>query len=185
MFNFYWDKLGEVADHQLALVARLVSQADVDRTPAAEAAMGKEWKNRRDVPLFTMGPEMLPERRNMYTDHGDETFVTGLIRGNFEDKSPRRWCRRVDLRTYECNGVWVSTKEVLRAFTEACPGPNLEVGALIRVAKHDNKGRLQFRGPGRNDDPRATLMQLVCYPLEVAAVQGHSRNIQDLADMEP
>ena len=40
--SLYWDKLGQVTVQQLALVARLVSQAEVDRTPDAKAAMDKE-----------------------------------------------------------------------------------------------------------------------------------------------
>ena len=48
LFHLYWDKLGEVANHQLALVARLVSEAEVDRTPDAKAAMDKEWKKLAD-----------------------------------------------------------------------------------------------------------------------------------------
>ena len=44
MFRLYWEKLGEVTDLQLALVARVVSQAEVERTPAAKAAMDKEWQ---------------------------------------------------------------------------------------------------------------------------------------------
>ncbi|CAE7357742.1 GIP, partial [Symbiodinium pilosum] len=40
----FWDKLAEVAEQQLALVARLVSQSEVERTPDAKAAMDKEWK---------------------------------------------------------------------------------------------------------------------------------------------
>ena len=50
---------------------------------------------------------------------------------------------------------------------------------------HDKRGRLQFRGPGPEHDPRAETVCLPCYPLEVAAVQGHSQNIQDLSGMEP
>ena len=48
LFHLYWNKLSEVADQQLALVARLVSQAEVDRTPDAKAAMDKEWKKLAD-----------------------------------------------------------------------------------------------------------------------------------------
>ena len=40
----FWEKLGEVTDLQLALVARVVSQAEVERTPAAKVAMDKEWQ---------------------------------------------------------------------------------------------------------------------------------------------
>ena len=40
--SLYWDKLGHVTMQQLALVTRLVSQAEVDRTPDAKAAMDKE-----------------------------------------------------------------------------------------------------------------------------------------------
>ena len=39
--SLYWDKLGHVTSQQLALVARLVSQAEVGRTPDAKAAMDK------------------------------------------------------------------------------------------------------------------------------------------------
>ena len=42
------DKLGHVTTQQLALVARLVSQAEVERTPDAKAAMDKEWKKLTD-----------------------------------------------------------------------------------------------------------------------------------------
>ena len=44
LFKSYWEKLGEVTDLQLALVARVVSHAEVERTPAAKAAMDKEWQ---------------------------------------------------------------------------------------------------------------------------------------------
>ena len=46
--SLYWDKLGHVTAQQLALVARLVSQAEVERTPDAKAAMDKEWKKLTD-----------------------------------------------------------------------------------------------------------------------------------------
>ena len=42
--TLYWDKLGEVTHDQFALVARVVSQAEIDRTPEAKAAMDKEWQ---------------------------------------------------------------------------------------------------------------------------------------------
>ena len=38
------DKLDEVTHDQLALVARVVSQAEIDRTPEAKVAMDKEWQ---------------------------------------------------------------------------------------------------------------------------------------------
>ena len=38
------DKLDEVTHDQLALVARVVSQAEIDRTPDAKATMDKEWQ---------------------------------------------------------------------------------------------------------------------------------------------
>ena len=44
LYRLYWEKLGEITDLQIALVARVVSQAEVERTPAAKAAMDKEWK---------------------------------------------------------------------------------------------------------------------------------------------
>ena len=47
--SLYWDKLGHATTQQLALVARLVSQAEVDRTPDAEAAMDKEWQKLTDT----------------------------------------------------------------------------------------------------------------------------------------
>ena len=69
---------------------------------------------------------------------------------------------------------------------EACPHEGgWGMGALIHLAKHNNKGRLQFHGPGPEHDKRAAVVCLPCYPLEVAAVQGHSQNIQDLSGMEP
>ena len=40
----FWDKLADVAEQQLALIARLVPQSEVERTPDAKAAMDKEWK---------------------------------------------------------------------------------------------------------------------------------------------
>ena len=40
----YWDKLDEVTHDQFALVARVVSQAEIDRTPEAKAAMDKGWQ---------------------------------------------------------------------------------------------------------------------------------------------
>ena len=42
--TMYWDKLDEVTHDQFALVARVVSQAEIDRTPEAKAAMDKEWQ---------------------------------------------------------------------------------------------------------------------------------------------
>ena len=42
--ELYWDKLDEVTHDQFALVARVVSQAEIDRTPDAKAAMDKEWQ---------------------------------------------------------------------------------------------------------------------------------------------
>ena len=42
--TLYWDKLDEVTHDQFALVARVVSQAEIDRTPEAKAAMDKEWQ---------------------------------------------------------------------------------------------------------------------------------------------
>ena len=42
--TLYWDKLDEVAHDQFALVARVFSQAEIDRTPEAKAAMDKEWQ---------------------------------------------------------------------------------------------------------------------------------------------
>ena len=44
LFCLCWEQLGEVTDLQLALVARVVSQAKVEGTPAAKAAMDKEWQ---------------------------------------------------------------------------------------------------------------------------------------------
>ena len=44
----YWDKLGHITTQQLALVARLVSQAEVDRTPDPKSAMDKDWKKLTD-----------------------------------------------------------------------------------------------------------------------------------------
>ena len=46
--SLYWDKLGCVGAQQLALVARLVSQAEVDWTPDAKEAMDREWKKLTD-----------------------------------------------------------------------------------------------------------------------------------------
>ena len=141
---------------------------------------------RRDVPLVLLTQNMLPRCKDMYTEHHNKTFLTGLIRGNFEDKPSPRWCRNVDLRIRDRDGIWVPIKEILRVFNEACPNAGQwGVGALIRLAKHDKRGRLQFRGPGPEHDPRAETVSLPCYPLEVAAVQGHSQNIQDLSGMEP
>ena len=42
--TLYWDKLDEVTHDQFALVARVVSQAEIDRTPDAKAAMDKKWQ---------------------------------------------------------------------------------------------------------------------------------------------
>ena len=42
--TLYWDKLDEVTHDQFALVARVVLQAEMDRTPEAKAAMDKEWQ---------------------------------------------------------------------------------------------------------------------------------------------
>ena len=42
--TLYWEKLGEISELQYALVARVVNQAEIDRTPAAKQAMGKEWQ---------------------------------------------------------------------------------------------------------------------------------------------
>ena len=137
---------------------------------------------RRDVPLVLLTQNMLPRCKDRYTEHHNKTFLTGLIRGNFEDKPSPRWCRNVDLRIRDRDGIWVPIKEILRVFNEACPNAGQwGVGALIRLAKHDKRGRLQFRGPGPEHDPRAETVSLPCYPLEVAAVQGHSQNIQDLS----
>ena len=44
LMTLYWDKLDEVTHDQFALVARVVSQAETDRTPEAKAAMDKEWQ---------------------------------------------------------------------------------------------------------------------------------------------
>ena len=142
---------------------------------------------RYNVPLVLLTQDMLPQCKDMYTEHRNKKFITGLIRGNYEDKRSPRWCRHVDLRIPTRDGIWVPIKEVLiRIFNEACPNEGgWGVGALIRLAKHDNKGRLQFRGPGPEDDKRAAIVCLPCYPLEVAAVQGHPQNIQDLSGMEP
>ena len=40
--ELYWDELDEVTHDQFALVARVVSQAEIDRTPEAKAAMDNE-----------------------------------------------------------------------------------------------------------------------------------------------
>ena len=42
--TLYWEKLGELSELQYALVARVVNQAEIDRTPAGKAAMDKEWQ---------------------------------------------------------------------------------------------------------------------------------------------
>ena len=42
--TLYWNKLDAVTRDQFALVARVVSQAEIDRTPEAKAAMDKEWQ---------------------------------------------------------------------------------------------------------------------------------------------
>ena len=42
--TLYWDQLDEVTHDQFALVARVVSQAEIDRTPEAKVAMDKEWQ---------------------------------------------------------------------------------------------------------------------------------------------
>ena len=42
--ELYWDKLDDVTHDQFALVARVVSQAEIHRTPDAKAAMDKEWQ---------------------------------------------------------------------------------------------------------------------------------------------
>ena len=42
--TLYWDKLDEVTHDRFALVARVVSQAEIDRTPEAKAAMDTEWQ---------------------------------------------------------------------------------------------------------------------------------------------
>ena len=44
MTSLYWERLDEVTHDQFALVARVVSQAEIDRTPEAKAAMDKEWQ---------------------------------------------------------------------------------------------------------------------------------------------
>ena len=44
MKKLYWDKLGYIAGQQLALVARVVGAKEIESTPAAKAAMDKEWK---------------------------------------------------------------------------------------------------------------------------------------------
>ena len=62
-------------------------------------------------------------------------------------------------------------------FNEACPN------AWQSTTKEEDC--MQFRGPGPEHDQRAATVCLPCYPLEVAAVQGHSQNIQNLSGMEP
>ena len=42
--SLFWTKLGSVTAEQYALVARVVSQAEIDRTPEAKTAMDKEWQ---------------------------------------------------------------------------------------------------------------------------------------------
>ena len=42
--SLFWNKWGEVTADQFALVARVVNQAEIDRTPEAKAAMNKEWQ---------------------------------------------------------------------------------------------------------------------------------------------
>ena len=69
---------------------------------------------RRDVPLVLLTQNMLPRCIDMYTEHRNKTFLTGLIRGNFEDKPSPRWCRNVDLRIRDRDGIWVPIKEILR-----------------------------------------------------------------------
>ena len=44
MATLYWEKLGELSELQYALVARVVNQAEIDRTPEAKEAMDKEWQ---------------------------------------------------------------------------------------------------------------------------------------------
>ena len=39
-----WNKLDSVTREQYALVARVVNQAEIDRTPEAKTAMDKEWQ---------------------------------------------------------------------------------------------------------------------------------------------
>ena len=70
MFTLYWDKLGEVADQQLALVARLVSQAEVDRTPDAKAAMDKEWKKLADKACWL--EKKVKEYRDVAKQHQED-----------------------------------------------------------------------------------------------------------------
>ena len=48
MATLYWEKLGELSELQYALVARVVNQAEIDRTPEAEEAMDKEWQKLAD-----------------------------------------------------------------------------------------------------------------------------------------
>ena len=48
MATLYWEKLGELSELQYALVARVVNQAEIDRTPEAEEAMDKEWQKFAD-----------------------------------------------------------------------------------------------------------------------------------------
>ena len=70
MFHLYWDKLGEIADQQLALVARLVSQAEVDRTPDAKAAMDKEWKKLADKACWL--EKKVREYRDVVKQHQED-----------------------------------------------------------------------------------------------------------------
>ena len=42
--------------------------------------------------------DMLPQCKDMCTEHHNRTFITGLIRGNYEDKRSPRWCKHVDGR---------------------------------------------------------------------------------------
>ena len=42
--SLYWQKLDAVNREQHALVARVVNQAEIDRTPEAKTAMDKEWQ---------------------------------------------------------------------------------------------------------------------------------------------
>ena len=109
--------------------------------------------------------------------HWIKTFISGLVRGAFQDpndpRQPPRWARGHDL-SLEFEGTWVNVQDVLNIVNE-CAQSELGIGSILRMAKHDNKSRFILRGPQPDKETKvgllAHMMNARILPLQISAAQ--------------
>ena len=150
--TLYWDKLDEVTHDQFAFVARVVSQADIDRTPEAKAAMDKEWQKLVDKSCWLEKKvrEYRDVAREQKTRNQRHTLV-GFLR------SARRRVRSTPKDTLNRSGKAAVSSKVVRCRTKMTIMRSLRNSGL---APHRWRPRRSLTFMGANRTSRSNKQTL-------------------------